>query len=90
MIGFRHGILIKLLSSEMSLKELYISIATRTESYNIMAFTLPSQKYSQGSKKVIRQLPALNGHTVKFVNAEHLPQFEVVIVQQACGNQSQD
>uniref|UniRef100_A0A0V0GTP9 Putative ovule protein n=1 Tax=Solanum chacoense TaxID=4108 RepID=A0A0V0GTP9_SOLCH len=40
-----------------------------------MAFTLPTVKYSQGSEKVIRRLPALNGLTVKFGHAEHSPQL---------------
>ncbi|PHT37514.1 Pentatricopeptide repeat-containing protein [Capsicum baccatum] len=67
------GILIKLLSLERALRELNILIATRTESDSVKAITLPTVKYSQGSEKVIRRLPALNGLTVKFAHAEPSP-----------------
>lgn len=69
------GMVTKLLSSERAFRELNISIATSTESDNVIAFTLPLPKYSQGFEKVIRRLPAMNGVALKFDHDEHSPQL---------------
>lgn len=58
------GIVNKLPSSERALRELNISMATKTESERVDALILPERKYSHGSESKLKtSSPAVKGNT---------------------------
>lgn len=70
------GIARRLVSSESALRELNISMATKTESESVVAFPFPVLKYSQGSfSNENTCAPAVKGETVKLFQEEHFPQW---------------
>lgn len=70
------GIVKRLLSSDRALRELNISMATKTERERVEAFILPVWKYSQGFvSKVNTCAPAVKLDAEKPSQEEHLSQF---------------
>ncbi|KAJ4833991.1 hypothetical protein Tsubulata_016522 [Turnera subulata] len=65
--GLTHGgITARLMSSERALRELNISIATKTERERVEALIFPERKYSHGSDSKLKTLgPAVKGATEK-------------------------